>query len=555
MNNFFLSHILLISILLWSCKNRENANTMKDSETEIDIDYKKPETCCQKLLQTCCYCCTVDKNFDNSNNSRYNMSNLEEINLENNSFDDIASSVVYLSNKLPHVKYYYTRYELNKEEKLYIKYNISLDEQILNENLIYNSKITDKFSIIINKMFKTENFIFYIKNTLNNISEKKIDFIKFTLEPEIVDFLKVEKKIWKNLSSEILGEASLYSEFPLVPRSPNGVCPINPRKLMNKTHFCMFFPSMIDNQFITLKSLTQKIEKYLDIISLTEATEENSTQAYLSKYNAIYKHNTMSNLYEYEDKYNEMETHYDPYYRKNNNRTTKRTNILTHEKSVYVENINFMMKYYLMNNANQWSLIYKEAVNSDFIIPYGYKQPNVIEAIFIMLYAIKNNIKSIHSSGIPTCTQGEKIDNQYVIEYIKKSNSISINLKPKKNIENYFLMQPNCGENTIKKTGYQKGFINPADICYFCPSYCCHENILLKNPFYCSQNCSNKCFSSHFICPAINGLCIYPTSDSCCDKFTSLSCSENICCCLHCCCETVCLLGLCASPFIFCLLY
>lgn len=554
MNNFFLSYILCIPILLWNCKNRENANTIKDSETEIDIDYKKPKTLCQKLLQTCCYCCTLDNNSENSNNSRCNTSNLEEINLENSSFEDIASSIVLLGTNLPHVKYYYTRYDLNKEEKLYIKYNISLDEQILNENLIYNSKITDKFSIIINKMFKTENFIFYIKNTLNNISEKKIAFLKFTLEPEIVDFLKVEKKNWKNLSSEILGEPSLYSEFPLVPRLPNGVCTINPKELMIKTHFCMFFPSVIDNQFITLKSLTQKIEKSLDLISLTEATEENSIQAYISKHTPISKHNTMSNLYEHEDNYNEMDIHYDPYYKKHHNKILKKYNMLSYGKNIDLENINFMMKYYLINNANKWSLICKETVNCNSTIPFGYKQPNVIEAIFIMLYAIKNNIKSIYSSGIPTSTQGEKIDNQYVIEYTKKSNSISINLKSKKDIENYILIKPNCGENTIQKTGYQKGFINPTDICYCCPSYCCHENILLKNPFYCSSNCSRPCFLSPCIYPAISGLCIYPTSNSCCDRCTSLSCSENKCCCLHCFCETVCVLGFCASPFIFYLL-
>lgn len=523
MKNKYLFLTILGFSLLYNCTSLENTSSMKyeieSANTDTNINKTNDNTCCKTFLETCFSCCVVDEEENIVEEEEF-ISTEDQIIFEGKEFSSIATLLI---NNGYYSEYYYTNSAIKKtdNEKKFIEFKLSIEEEPseLRDYIIIDNE-SRPFSSTINQMYSDGKYIFYAHYLKHEVKEKNLFLVKFLLKQELIDFIRVEKTVWKNLGYEIFGESDVYSEFPLVPRLP-GATSLNPKNKLAEDHRCLYFPSIIRGRCITLNVLINEISKLLEkkIINNKAHMEEEVTNEFIPEH-------TLNDLNSHDR--NEIE---DPYKVEKNDK--KKYNGLCFGEFVDEYNITFHIDSYLKRYSNKWSLMYTKSIERSSI-PDEYSIPSLIEAIFIMVDAINNNIRSICNEGILTALQGEKADSNYFVKYKKETNSIEISLKKFNKKQNCFIIKRNCGEKTINETGYQTAFVNP-DTCCHCPTHCYCHDVLIQNPCWC-DGISNEIHPLvNNIWPAIGGCCIYPTSKSWCERCKTISFSENsTCICMKC---------------------
>lgn len=492
------------SFLLYNCANVENTSSMKyeieSANTDANVNNTNDNTCCKTFLETCFSCCVVDEEEEEDIVEEEElMSTEDQIIFEGKEFSSIAT---LLFNNGYSSEYYYTNSTIKKtdNEKKFIEFKLSIEEEPfeLGDYIIIDNE-SRTFSSTINKMYADGKYIFYSQYLKHKAKEEKSFLVKFLLKQELIDFIRIEKTVWKNLGHEIFGRSDVYSEFPLVPRLPGGIS-LNPKNKLVEDHRCLYFSSIIMGRCITLNVLMNEINRLLErkTINNNSHMEEDITTEFVPEHTLNDLNNHDRNEIEYT-------------YRMDKN-DKKIYNSLCFGEFVDKYNISFHIDSYLNRYSNQWALVYTKSIELSYI-PDEYSIPSLIEALFIMVDAIKNNVKSICDQGIITSVQGERADSSYFVKYKKDTNSIEISLKKLKKNQNCFVIKRNCGEKTIKETGYQTAFVNPNTCCH-CPTHCYCHDVLLQNPCYCDGASSYIHPLINNIWPAIGGCCIYPTSKS-----------------------------------------
>lgn len=520
------SFIILINIFVClSCKIEDRSLKMK--ETEKIVHNNSEKTFVRKFLELCCASCLIeDHDYDNDSVLDDNVLKINyRLNYNDNNFENIVSLMHKIKNREKQINTYSTKFEIISDKELYIKFYTSLIEatyEKINEESFILSETFQSFSKIINEKFRQQIYEFYIPYLFESNCAENITFVKINLDPKLIELHSIEKKIWKKMNHTILGESDFYSEFPLIQRSLFGACPLNSKKMMTVTHFPFFFPALINGKLIIFDYLSELINRKLKNIEIKKINKEN-----------IHKENIDSDFIPEVtiDDLNEQQTSKSPSSICNSIANNRRIfdkeeiecNSLILDSFIKKKEIKSLIIDYLNKSSNSWSLISREPVRFNSI-PNGYVLPNTGEALLIMLYAIENEIEIILNSGIITNEKKEKSNDNYFIEYNKAFNLIKIKSKPIEKESMVFIIKENYEENKSTKNAHQKAFM-PFDYSYcICSEYCCHETILLKNPFFCCQKCFALCKNCNICrCPAISGFCIYPTSESWCERCQSCS--------------------------------
>lgn len=521
--------IILINIFgCLSCKIEDPSLEMKETEKIIHNNHEK--TFVRKLLELCCAPCLVeDHEYDNDNILDDNVLKINyRLNYYENNFENIVSLMHKIKNRENQINTYFTKFEIKSDKELYIKFYTSLIESTyekINERSFVINDSFQSFSTIITEKFRQQKYEFYIPYLFQSNCVDNITFVKVNLEPKLVDLYSLEKKVWKKMNHKILGESDFYSEFPLIQRLPFGVCPLDSRKIMTKTHFPLFLPALINGKLIIFDYLSELINKKLKSIELKKINKENIHKENIDR--DFIPEVTIDDL-------NEQQTSKSPSSIcnsiANNRRIFDKEEIecdsLTLDDFIKKKEIKSLIIDYLNKSSNSWSLISREPVKLNSI-PNGYVLPNTGEALLIMLYAIENEIEIILNSGILTSEKKGNSNDNYFIEYIKTFNSIKIKSKSIQEESIVFIKKENDEENKSIKNGYQNAFM-PFEYSYcICSEYCCHETILLKNPFFCCQKCFALCKNCSICrCPAISDFCIYPTAESWCERCEGCSCEQ-----------------------------
>lgn len=506
------SILAIFYYLFTSCSNYDNVKTgMKE-------DYRREK---------------FENEIDNDNLEQEN--GIPGFNFNDSSLKNVASFLV--EENSGYNKNYFARSYSSDNQDLFIKFKIILiDNNDMIGEVPVLGDVNESISVVLNRMFREEKYVFCVKHRLNGVKSGNNSFVKFVLDTKLVEYLCAEKKFWGRVGDNVLGKTDLYPDSPLIRRMPFGICPINPKKLMKDTHFLLFMPAIVNGSFVTFDDLHNLVGRALENIKIKNFhIDEEEEEKNKDLYTELTLEDLNSNSKRNSDSIVNVD---DPILYGGNEVAGEKKGICSDElvlsRSLNHQDINHIVNDYLNDRANAWGLVYMEMASYSSI-PSGYRLPNIIEAISIMLYAIENNLELILDTGIAVGEKREKLGGLYFVKYLKEYNSINICLKEASLIEKVVILKnwDNRGGDIISDT-FQNAFVAPDYLCHICmcPTYCWHNGTLMKNPFCYCDWCYNYCglkmpFDEMCVCPAIGGCCIYPNSQSCCDRFSYMSCEGN----------------------------